>query len=112
MPADAASQETTAIGEIGAGQIWSRVAAVADRRVVRDELLLDEGSCGVCGVQAGNEGLHGDEARHQARQNPPSRPCAKRSHAAKYWQTDGPPTGGYVSNRRTQNCDTKVPQRS
>jgi hypothetical protein len=50
---------------------------MADRRVVRDELLLDE----VCGVQAGSEGLQSDEARHKTRQSLPSRQFSKRGHA-------------------------------
>jgi len=36
--------------EIGARHIWRRVAAVADRRVIRDDLLLNK----ACSVQAGN----------------------------------------------------------
>jgi hypothetical protein len=78
---DTASQQATGVGEIGAGQIWSRIAAVADRRVVGDELLLNKGCCQVCGVQTAHQALQGDEARHETRQGLPSRPCAKRSHA-------------------------------
>jgi hypothetical protein len=77
VPGGAAPQEAARVCEIGAGQIWSRVAAMADRRVVRDELLLDE----VCGVQAGSEGLQSDEARHKTHQSLPSRQFSKRGHA-------------------------------
>jgi hypothetical protein len=61
---------------------------VADRRVVRDELLLNE----VYGVQAGNKGLHGDEARHKPRKDLPSRPPSKRGHTRTYRQTGNGPT--------------------
>jgi hypothetical protein len=76
VPRDTASKEAAGVSEIGAGQNWSRVAPVADRSVVRDELLLNE----VCGVQAGNEGLQGNEATHETRQGLPSRPSPKRGH--------------------------------
>jgi len=77
VPGDIASQEATGVCEIGAGRIWRRVAAVADRRVIRDDLLLNQ----ACSVQAGKQRLHGDKARHKTRKGPPSRPSSKRGHA-------------------------------
>jgi hypothetical protein len=77
---DTASQQATEIWDIRAGQIGRRVAAMADRRVVGDELLLNKVYC----VHAGNEDLRGDKKRHEARQDPPSRPSSKRSHASTY----------------------------
>jgi len=73
---DTATQEAAGVCEIGAGEIGRSVAAVADRRVACDELVLNE----LCGVQARNEDLHDDEARHETRKRLPSRPFSKRSH--------------------------------
>ena len=76
LSGDTASQEAARVCEIGAGEIGRSVAAVADRRVACDELVLNE----LCGMQTRNEDLHDDEARHETRKRLPSRPYSKRSH--------------------------------
>ena len=92
VPGGTASKEATGVCEFGAGQTWSRVATVADQRVVRDKLLLNKVCRDVCGVEACNESLHGDEVSHQTRQDLPPPPSSKRCHAWIYCQTESAPS--------------------